>query len=145
MRFTHLHLGLGRVLAAAGLVAGSLAFTAAGPAAADVVEPFGKRYDESPYGDFTTIGNTVMGCPTAPADLAARCATAASGQGSDDNNTFVLRNRPAPPTPGPRGGHAGSTAETGRSGERLWLLGALAVALAATGLVAKAAMRGRRD
>ncbi|QES00439.1 isopeptide-forming domain-containing fimbrial protein [Streptomyces venezuelae ATCC 10712] len=79
------------MLAAVGLTAGSLAFTTAGPAAADVVEPFGKRYDASVYGDFTTIGNTVMGCPTAPADLAARCATAASGQGSDNNNTFVMR------------------------------------------------------
>ncbi|MFC9387243.1 DUF7927 domain-containing protein [Streptomyces venezuelae] len=89
MRFRQHHLG--RVLAAVGLTAGSLAFTTAGPAAADVVEPFGKRYDASVYGDFTTIGNTVMGCPTAPADLAARCATAASGQGSDNNNTFVMR------------------------------------------------------
>lgn len=52
---------------------------------------------------------------------------------------------PAPPAPGPQGGHGGSMAETGGNGERLWLLGALAVALAATGLVAKAAMRGRRD
>ncbi|MDT9702717.1 hypothetical protein RMT89_44305, partial [Streptomyces sp. P17] len=58
--------------------------------AADVVEPFGKRYDESLYGDFTTIGNTVTGCPTAPADLAARCATSAAGQGRDNNNTFVM-------------------------------------------------------
>ncbi|MFF5923005.1 DUF11 domain-containing protein [Streptomyces flavochromogenes] len=85
---------LGRVLAAVvavGLAAGSLAFTAAGPAAADVVEPFGKRYDASLYGDFTTIGNTVMGCPTAPADLAARCAATAGGQGSDNNNAFVMR------------------------------------------------------
>ncbi|MFE4308924.1 hypothetical protein ACFRR6_23080 [Streptomyces sp. NPDC056891] len=92
MRFRQHHLG--RVLAAVvavGLTAGSLAFTAAGPAAADVVEPFGKRYDESLYGDFATIGNTVMGCPTAPADLAARCAAAARGQGSDNNNTFVMR------------------------------------------------------
>ncbi|MEU4081303.1 hypothetical protein DEJ45_16175 [Streptomyces venezuelae] len=89
MRFRQHHLG--RVLAAVGLTAGSLAFTTAGPAAADVVEPFGKRYDASVYGDFTTIGNTVMGCPTTPADLAARCATAASGQGSDNNNTFVMR------------------------------------------------------
>ncbi|MEX0170632.1 hypothetical protein [Streptomyces sp. LMG1-1-1.1] len=89
MRFRRHHLG--RVLAAIGLTAGSLAFTAAGPAAADVVEPFGERYGDSLYGDFTTIGNTVMGCPTAPADLAARCATAASGQGADDDSTFVMR------------------------------------------------------
>ncbi|WP_369145647.1 hypothetical protein [Streptomyces sp. R44] len=89
MRFRQHHLG--RVLAVIGLTAGSLASAAAGPAAADVVEPFGKRYDASLYGDFTTIGNTVMGCPAGPADLAARCATAASGQGSDNNNTFVMR------------------------------------------------------
>ena len=61
------------------------------PAAADVVAPFEKRYDESLYGDFRTIGNTVMGCPTAPADLAARCAVAAGGEGSDNNNTFEMR------------------------------------------------------
>ncbi|MFB7517661.1 hypothetical protein [Streptomyces sp. NPDC056144] len=62
-----------------------------GQANADVVEPFGKRYDESLYGDFTTIGNTVMGCPTDPADLAARCAIAKNGEGSDNNNTFVMQ------------------------------------------------------
>ncbi|WP_411107889.1 hypothetical protein [Streptomyces sp. c-19] len=104
MRFRQHHLG--RVLAAIGLAAGSLAFSAAGPAVADVVEPFGKRYDESLYGDFTTIGNTVMGCPTAPADLAARCATAAAGQGSDNNNTFVMRRID---TAGTGGGHGSST------------------------------------
>ncbi|MFE7513401.1 hypothetical protein ACFU8I_19595, partial [Streptomyces sp. NPDC057540] len=89
MRFRHHHLG--RVLAALGLTAGSLACATAVPAAADVIEPFGRRYDASLYGDFTTIGNTVMGCPDAPAGPAARCATAASGQGSDNNNTFVMR------------------------------------------------------
>jgi hypothetical protein len=36
-------------------------------------------------------------------------------------------------------------ASTGGDGERLWLLGGLALALAGTGLVAKAALRGRRD
>ncbi|MFE5481822.1 hypothetical protein [Streptomyces sp. NPDC056527] len=70
---------------------GSLSLAAAGPAAADVVEPFGKRYDASLYGDFTTVGNTVMGCPTAPADLAARCATAATGHGGDNDDTFAMR------------------------------------------------------
>ncbi|TXS16309.1 hypothetical protein EAO70_12760, partial [Streptomyces sp. adm13(2018)] len=61
MRFRHHHPG--RVLAAvvaAGLAAGPLALTAAGPAAADVVEPFGKRYDAALYGDFTMTGATVM-------------------------------------------------------------------------------------
>ncbi|MFC9594405.1 hypothetical protein ACFTUC_32065 [Streptomyces sp. NPDC056944] len=106
MRFRQHHLG--RVLAAVGLTAGSLASAAAGPAAADVIEPFGKRYDASLYGDFTTIGNTVMGCPDAPADLAARCATAASGQGSDDDDTFVMRRIDAAGT-----GNAGFGSSTG--------------------------------
>ncbi|MCX5392244.1 hypothetical protein [Streptomyces sp. NBC_00094] len=90
MRFRQLHLG-GVTAVLVGLAVASLPFTAAGPASADVIEPFGKRYDESLYGDFTTLGNTVMGCPTDPADMATRCATAASGQGSDNNNTFVMR------------------------------------------------------
>ncbi|MCT4356878.1 DUF11 domain-containing protein [Streptomyces sp. Je 1-79] len=51
------------VLGLAAGALGSLAVAAAGPAAADVVEPFGKRYDASLYGDFTTIGSTVT--PTA--------------------------------------------------------------------------------
>ncbi|MEU3429431.1 DUF11 domain-containing protein [Streptomyces gardneri] len=89
MRFRQHHLG--RVLAAIGLTAGTFAFAAAGPATADVVEPFGKRYDESLYGDFTTIGNTVMGCPTELPDMAARCASASKGEGSDNNNTFAMQ------------------------------------------------------
>ncbi|MEB8339844.1 DUF7927 domain-containing protein [Streptomyces endophyticus] len=61
------------------------------PASADVVSPFAKRYDESIYGDFKTIGNTVMGCPTDDASMAARCAVAANGEGKDNNNTFVMQ------------------------------------------------------
>ncbi|MEU3481307.1 hypothetical protein ACI2LO_32390 [Streptomyces sp. NPDC033754] len=93
MRFRQQHLG--SVAAVVGLVAASLALATAGTASADVVEPFGKRYDESLYGDFTTIGNTVMGCPTSPADMAARCGTASAGQGSDNNNTFEMHRRDA--------------------------------------------------
>ncbi|MFF1919411.1 hypothetical protein ACFVW8_02385 [Streptomyces sp. NPDC058221] len=63
----------------------------AAPAAADVVSPFAQRYDEAVYGDFRTVGNTVMGCPTSPADMAGRCAVAASGQGRDNNNTFDMQ------------------------------------------------------
>ncbi|WP_024760528.1 DUF11 domain-containing protein [Streptomyces exfoliatus] len=93
MRFRQQHLG--SVAAVVGLVAASLALATAGPASADVVEPFGKRYDESLYGDFTTIGNTVMGCPTSPADMAARCRAASAGQGSDNNNTFEMHRKDA--------------------------------------------------
>ncbi|MFF6887651.1 hypothetical protein ACFY9F_31210 [Streptomyces sp. NPDC012421] len=92
MRFVRSHPSrVTGALAAGLLAAGTLTLTAAGPAAADVVEPFGERYQESLYGDFTTIGNTVMVCPEAPADLAARCATATKGEGSDSNDTFVMR------------------------------------------------------
>ncbi|MGW4744164.1 DUF11 domain-containing protein [Streptomyces sp. NPDC004290] len=80
-----------RVLAALGLTAGSLVSAATVPAAADVIEPFGLRYAASLYGDFTTIGNTVVGCPDAPAGPAARCAAATSGRGPDGEDTFVTR------------------------------------------------------
>ncbi|MER5954199.1 hypothetical protein [Streptomyces sp. NPDC001893] len=87
-----------RLRAAATRTAGALVATvtaltalgAAAPAAADVVAPFTKRYDESLYGDFVTIGNTVMGCPAAPADLATRCAAAAGG-GRGGDETFVMQ------------------------------------------------------
>ncbi|MFE5024397.1 hypothetical protein ACFRAO_13965 [Streptomyces sp. NPDC056656] len=99
---------------AGALVATATALTALGaatPASADVVTPFTKRYDESLYGDFVTIGNTVMGCPAAPADLAARCAAAADGRGSDNNNTFVMR----------RVNTAGTTAGYGSSTGRVMI------------------------
>lgn len=54
---------------------------------------------------------------------------------------------PGAPGPGPRDvppSAGGAMASTGGDGERLWLLGGLALALAGTGLVAKAALRGRR-
>ncbi|NML50024.1 DUF11 domain-containing protein [Streptomyces sp. R302] len=90
MRFRSSH-SFSRVLAAGLLAASPLWAAAAPPAAADVVEPFGERYQASLYGDFATIGNTVMGCPETPADVAARCATATKGEGPDDNDAFVMR------------------------------------------------------
>ncbi|MFF3491408.1 hypothetical protein ACFYWS_08660 [Streptomyces sp. NPDC002795] len=72
-------------------LAACLTGLAPAPASADVVSPFAKRYDESIYGDFKTIGNTVMGCPTDDANMAARCAVAANGEGRDNNNTFVMQ------------------------------------------------------
>ncbi|MEV5607900.1 isopeptide-forming domain-containing fimbrial protein [Streptomyces sp. NPDC052225] len=76
--------------AATAALTGSLVGAATVPAAADVISPFAQRYDESIYGDFKTIGNTVMGCPTGDATMAARCAVAANGEGKDNNNTFVM-------------------------------------------------------
>ncbi|WP_432179547.1 hypothetical protein [Streptomyces sp. NBC_00063] len=78
---------------AGALVATATALTALGaaaPASADVGAPFTKRYDESLYGDFVTIGNTVMGCPAAPAGPTARCAASAGGRGGG-NGTFVTQ------------------------------------------------------
>ncbi|MFF1511474.1 hypothetical protein [Streptomyces sp. NPDC058326] len=89
----------GRVLAAIGLMTGSFASATAGTAAADVVEPFGKRWGASLHGDFTTIGNTVMGCP------AARCAAAAGGP-SSGNGSFVSERVDAA---GTGGGYGSST------------------------------------
>ncbi|MFF2779043.1 isopeptide-forming domain-containing fimbrial protein [Streptomyces sp. NPDC058052] len=96
-----------RVLAAGLLAASTLSAATAGPAAADVVEPFGLRYQASLYGDFTTIGNTVMGCPTAPAGLAARCAAATKGEGSDHDDAFVMRRLDTDGTGGAYGSSTG--------------------------------------
>ncbi|MEU5686631.1 hypothetical protein DEJ48_21665 [Streptomyces venezuelae] len=77
-------------LATATAAAGVLTATAA-PAAAEVVEPFAKRYDESLYGDFKTIGNTVLDCPTSPAATAASCKETQQAKGTKNNNNFVER------------------------------------------------------
>ncbi|MFF9476394.1 hypothetical protein ACF1E9_27725 [Streptomyces roseolus] len=106
MRFGSSH-SLLRVLAVGLLAAGPLWPAAAPPAAADVVEPFGERYQASLYGDFTTVGNTVTGCPAAPADLAARCAAATAGEGADTNDTFVTRRLDTARTGGAYGSSTG--------------------------------------
>ncbi|MFD6436475.1 hypothetical protein [Streptomyces venezuelae] len=80
----------GLTLATATVAAGVLTATAA-PAAAEVVEPFAKRYDESLYGDFKTIGNTVLDCPKSPAATAASCKETQQAKGTKNNNNFVER------------------------------------------------------
>ncbi|MEU7583671.1 hypothetical protein AB0B50_39540 [Streptomyces sp. NPDC041068] len=80
----------GLTLATATVAAGVLTATAT-PAAAEVIEPFAKRYDESLYGDFKTIGNTVLDCPTGPADVAAACKETQQAQGTKNNNNFIER------------------------------------------------------
>jgi hypothetical protein len=134
MRFRQHHLG--RALAAVGLMTGSFAFATAGPVAADGAEPFGERYEETLYGAFATSGDTSV-----PSTLALSVPLIDKPTPTPPPS---VRPEPASPAPGPHG-NGGSTAGTGGNGERLWLLGALALALAATGLVAKAAMRGRGD
>lgn len=100
-------------MAAAALLTGTAAgLIAPGPAAADVVSPFEQRYEASLYGDFRTIGNTVMGCPTSPADLAERCAVASRGEGRDNNNTFDMqRIDAAGPAAGMTDGYGSSTGQ----------------------------------
>ncbi|GAA2788604.1 hypothetical protein [Streptomyces showdoensis] len=71
---------------------------------------------------------------------AQRIDPAALGPGHGSGTVHVAV--PPAPRPAPRGS---VTAGAGANRERLWLLGGLALALAATGLVARAAVRGRRD
>ncbi|MET8689739.1 hypothetical protein ABZV77_36610 [Streptomyces sp. NPDC004732] len=80
----------GLTLATATVAAGVLTATAT-PASAEVIEPFAKRYDESLYGDFKTIGNTVLDCPTSPADVAASCKETQQAKGTKNNNNFIER------------------------------------------------------
>ncbi|MFD0369893.1 hypothetical protein [Streptomyces sp. NPDC059071] len=118
----------GILSAVLGLVAGVLSFAGAGPAAADVAEPFGRREAGVYVGDTRTdLGEAG---PTAP------------------KNTYTWSPAHTPsalPRLGPHGGSGGAMAEADAGTERLWLLGALGLALAATGVVAVAAMRGRGD
>ncbi|MEU6825692.1 hypothetical protein ABZ921_34200 [Streptomyces atriruber] len=80
----------GLTLATATVAAGVLTATAT-PASAEVIEPFAKRYDESLYGDFKTIGNTVLDCPTSPAAVAASCKETQQAKGTKNNNNFIER------------------------------------------------------
>ncbi|MER5949634.1 hypothetical protein ABT127_26635 [Streptomyces sp. NPDC001904] len=77
-------------LAATAAAAATLV-AAAAPASAVVVEPFAQRYDEAVYGDFITLGNTVMQCPSTPADDATRCRAAQAGTTSENNNQFDMQ------------------------------------------------------
>ncbi|MEV7673525.1 MULTISPECIES: hypothetical protein [unclassified Streptomyces] len=52
---------------------------------------------------------------------------------------------PASPAPGAHGGRSVTPARARGGEERLWLFGGLVTALAATGLVARAALRDRTD
>ncbi|MFD5323724.1 hypothetical protein [Streptomyces sp. NPDC127092] len=118
----------GILTAALGLVAGSLSFAGAGPAAADVVEPFGKREAGVHLGDTRPdLGKT------------GRTAPQSTYTPSPAHTPSAL------PRLGPPGTNGGAMAETDAGTERLWLLGALGLALAATGVVAVAATRGRRE
>ncbi|MCX5406319.1 DUF11 domain-containing protein [Streptomyces sp. NBC_00335] len=87
IRFRHVWGSALAVAGGAALLIGSLS----GPAVAEVVSPFEKRYDEALYGDFVTLGNTVMGCPQAPPAEAAECAEVQRGGGTKNNNDFVAR------------------------------------------------------
>ncbi|MFI6940593.1 hypothetical protein ACIBI4_15075 [Streptomyces sp. NPDC050418] len=71
--------------------AAATSLTGLTPAAAIVVEPFAKRYDEALYGDFITLGNAVLDCPSAPPDLVARCRAAQAGTTPENNNQFPMQ------------------------------------------------------
>ncbi|MER7957283.1 hypothetical protein, partial [Streptomyces sp. NPDC096030] len=85
--------------------------------------------------------------PTDPTDLADPKAAEGPDRGESEAGLLAAPAARAGHAPRPTAPHGpgGTMAETGSSGERLWLLGGLALALAATGVVAKAALRGRRE
>ncbi|MFJ3614759.1 hypothetical protein [Streptomyces hydrogenans] len=156
MRFVRSHPA--RLLAAGLLAAGTLSLTAAaGPAAADVVEPnvSGLAHPNASFTEALTEtlddADHAGDAKTDPDPTAQESGGPAAepAPGPTDPAPSPSVTTPAPPAPGPGPVHGGtggggSMAGTGAGGERLWLLGALAVVLGATGLVAKAAMRGHR-
>ncbi|WP_169734211.1 DUF7927 domain-containing protein [Hamadaea tsunoensis] len=93
---------LGRLLA--GVLASGAAMTGGlgpvMPAHAVVIQPFEKRYEQSLYGDFITVGNTVLACPAAPPATAADCANTTAGIGSMVNNNFIMSRANYVPLPG---------------------------------------------
>ncbi|MFJ8821341.1 hypothetical protein ACIREE_06115 [Streptomyces sp. NPDC102467] len=77
-------------LAATSTAVATLLATAT-PASAVVVEPFAKRYEEALYGDFITLGNTVLQCPDTPEADATRCQDAQAGHTAENNNQFDMQ------------------------------------------------------
>ncbi|MFJ7068781.1 hypothetical protein [Streptomyces sp. NPDC101115] len=123
----------GILLGALGLVTGALSFAGAGPAAAGTVEPSGEREAGVYLGDARTgLGK------------AGRTAPMITYTSSPAHTPSAIP-RPGPHGGAAAGGRATAATGTGTGTERLWLLGALGLALAATGVVAVAAMRGRRE
>lgn len=83
-----------RVIASAVLVLGTVAATVsvpASPVTAGVTAPFEKRYDKAFYGDFETVGNGVLDCPTGSTE--ADCRDTQAGNGKLNNNNFVMTNK----------------------------------------------------
>ncbi|MEV6109685.1 DUF11 domain-containing protein [Streptomyces sp. NPDC051940] len=68
----------------------STAPAVAAPAAEVVVKPFQKVYSDHVYGDFLTVGNTVLGCPPAGHPDAAACEAAAAGTTNTNNNSIEM-------------------------------------------------------
>ncbi|HZE39703.1 MAG TPA: hypothetical protein VE172_12920 [Stackebrandtia sp.] len=67
-----------------------LPFTATAAAAGEIA-PFEKVYDKAFYGDFETIGNGVLDCPSGATE--SDCRDTQAGNGSKNNNDFVMTNR----------------------------------------------------
>ncbi|MFG2872873.1 hypothetical protein [Streptomyces sp. NPDC048338] len=118
---------LGRTAAAGVLTAAALLLAVTGPAAADAVVP--------------AAGPSVVSAdaPPTPADSAA-------GPAGDDRQPGArLAERTPGRAPVAAHGSRGRMPGTGAGDPRLWLLGGLVLALAATGAVARAALRERGD
>ncbi|MET9929564.1 MULTISPECIES: hypothetical protein [unclassified Streptomyces] len=79
------------------------------------------------------------------ASVSASPASPASAAPSPASALAVPASVSASPAPGAHGGRPVTPARARGGEERLWLLGGLVTALAATGLVARAALRDRTD
>ncbi|MCH1867232.1 LPXTG cell wall anchor domain-containing protein [Nocardioides sp. CFH 31398] len=84
-----LRLALAVSLAALGSLTGlSLA---AGPAAAEVVDPLERVHTEQVTGDVLTVGNAVLVCPDDPQDAREQCLAASRRENQLNNNRFAMR------------------------------------------------------
>ncbi|MFJ9807986.1 hypothetical protein ACIRTB_07135 [Streptomyces sp. NPDC101158] len=125
----------GILLATLGMAAGALTFTGAATAAA---VPGGAVPSGAARAAWAAPGITHAGDASVPPS-SQRVPATPNGGGHAGPHTGPH----AGPHAGPNGdGQGGVTAHTG---ERLWLLGGLGLALAATGVVAGAAIRSRTE
>jgi len=86
MRSARIYLAaIGAVVAAASCLTAT-----SEPASAEVVSPLTLRHDDAVYGGMAIGGNAVVTCPDSPVDLKTRCQASMRGEGSDNNNQFVM-------------------------------------------------------
>ncbi|MFJ9579115.1 hypothetical protein ACIRQF_22390 [Streptomyces sp. NPDC101191] len=150
----------GILLATLGMAAGALTLTGAAAAAAvpGGAVPGGAAWAPRAAHETTHAGDALAGNPAAVGSATpGRPGPAPDPKPSPSAPSVPPSSQraPAAPNSGPHAGpHAGPNAGpngdgqggvTAHTGERVWLLGGLGLALAATGVVARAAIRSRTE